>query len=617
MRILNLTLIVFGLPTLIHGTAEQDLKKLEEDFWSWRMRNNPSTSTFQGLGKYDDLMESYNITTFETRRIDTEAFRNRLLLISRVDLDPSGKVNYDILNDTLETFLEGNKWAEYGALSPISFLGGIQLYYGPYFSYGSSRGDFENYIARLRAVQTQVNEIKELGRRAIALNRTLHNVSMAKVPGQIDRLIFDHPENSSYFLIFGDELYNNSNIQNQTEKDEIKSRGSKAVVAYMDAMTDLKTFITDEYMPAARSQWGVYAWDSSNNYYRACLKWHLSFEMSPEDVHNLGIQEVDKITTAMHKILDKQDFKGTVSDFFKSLENDTRAFSDNQTYILQFYNDTVFKRINPKLGKLFKDIPDVPLEIKASSSDGLGGGYSSASETSPGRFTINLFRPKEVPLFEAMALSLHEANPGHHMQHSYSMKADLPDFRRDPMLSFYNIPNWFPYYSSYQEGWGLYSEYLGEELGLYEDDYEMMGRYSYDILRACRLVVDTGLHYYRWSREEAITYLQNYTAMAYGSAANEIDRYITWPGQACAYKVGEIKIRELRKHAEDELGSRFNIQEFHLQVLENGAMPMSVLESLIKRWIQDIKSETSAGVINTSNLLTLSAFYLSYIILFK
>ncbi|WAR28748.1 hypothetical protein MAR_014452, partial [Mya arenaria] len=528
------------------GTAEQDLKKLEEDFWSWRMRNNPSTSTFQGLGKYDDLMESYNITTLIPKLFE---------------------IDFCLSHESILTLV-----ARYGALSPISFLGGIQLYYGPYFSYGSSRGDFENYIARLRAVQTQ-----------------------AKVPGQIDRLIFDHPENSSYFLIFGDELYNNSNIQNQTEKDEIKSRGSKAVVAYMDAMTDLKTFITDEYMPAARSQWGVYAWDSSNNYYRACLKWHLSFEMSPEDVHNLGIQEVDKITTAMHKILDKQDFKGTVSDFFKSLENDTRAFSDNQTYILQFYNDTVFKRINPKLGKLFKDIPDVPLEIKASSSDGLGGGYSSASETSPGRFTINLFRPKEVPLFEAMALSLHEANPGHHMQHSYSMKADLPDFRRDPMLSFYNIPNWFPYYSSYQEGWGLYSEYLGEELGLYEDDYEMMGRYSYDILRACRLVVDTGLHYYRWSREEAITYLQNYTAMAYGSAANEIDRYITWPGQACAYKVGEIKIRELRKHAEDELGSRFNIQEFHLQVLENGAMPMSVLESLIKRWIQDIKSETSAG----------------------
>ncbi|WAR28778.1 hypothetical protein MAR_014482, partial [Mya arenaria] len=239
--------------------------------------------------------------------------------------------------------------------------------------------------------------------------------------------------------------------------------------------------------------------------------------------------------------------------------------------------------------------------IEASSSDGLGGGYSSASETTPGRFTINLFRPMEVsvssviPLFEAIALSLHEANPGHHMQHSYSMKADLPDFRRDPMLSFYNIPSWFPYYSAYQEGWGLYSEYLGEEMGLYEDDYEMVGRYSYDILRACRLVVDTGLHYYRWSRAEAIEYLQNYTIMAYDSAANEIDRYITWPGQACAYKVGEIKIRELRKHAEEELGSRFNIQEFHLQVLENGAMPMSVLESLIKRWIQDIKSETSSG----------------------
>ncbi|WAR28781.1 hypothetical protein MAR_014485, partial [Mya arenaria] len=224
-------------------------------------------------------------------------------------------------------------------------------------------------------------------------------------------------------------------------RDEIKSQGRKAVVVYMDVMKDLKTFITDcclykkEYMPAACSQWGVYAWDSSNDYYRACLKWHLSFEMSPEDVYNLGIQEVDKIMTAMHKPY--------------SCVCDAIAVSSSKTYILQFHNDTVFKRINPKLCKL----------IEASSSDGLGGGYSSA------------------PLFEAMAFSLHEANPGHHMQHSYSIKADLPDFRRDPMVSIL----------------------------------------------------------FRISR-----------------------------------------------------GSKFNIQEFHLQVLENGAMPMSVLESLIKRWIQNI-----------------------------
>ncbi|KAH3813589.1 hypothetical protein DPMN_142050, partial [Dreissena polymorpha] len=201
------------------------------------------------------------------------------------------------------------------------------------------------------------------------------------------------------------------------------------------------------------------------------------------------------------------------------------------------------------------------------------------------------------PKFEAMALSLHEANPGHHMQHSYSMKANLPEFRRDPMLSFYNVPNWFPFYSAYQEGWGLYSEYLGEEMGLYEDEYELMGRYSYDILRASRLVVDTGLHYYGWSRERAIEYLQNYTALAAGSAANEIDRYITWPGQACAYKIGEIKLRQLREKAEKELGDKFNIRDYHLHVLENGAMPMRVLETLIDNWIQGVKDQPSPTTI--------------------
>lgn len=263
---------------------------------------------------------------------------------------------------------------------------------------------------------------------------------------------------------------------------------------------------------------------------------------------------------------------------------------------MKAYNDTVFKRINPVLENYFRDIPDIPLNIEAASYDGLGGGYSSASETSPGVFSINLFRPLEVPLFETMVLSLHEANPGHHLQNSFSLRADLPDFRKNPILSFANVPNWFPFYSAYQEGWGLYSEYLGEEMGMYKDGYEMMGRYSYEILRASRLVVDTGLHYMRWTREEAILYLQNHTALAGGSAANEIDRYITWPGQACAYKLGEIKIKELRQKAERELGDKFDLKEFHYQILANGGMPMSVLERIVNSWIDTTKqSKPTSG----------------------
>ncbi|XP_053404382.1 uncharacterized protein LOC123554147 [Mercenaria mercenaria] len=572
------------------GVTSAVLRDLQDDFWDWRMSNNPTYSSYTGMYKYNDQMESYGLQEFGKRRNMTLKYIQRLSDIERNDLDTYERVNYDILKDTLETFVDGNLWAEYGALSPISFITGIQLFSGPYMADSRTRGDFENYIVRLHGVQKQVDGIKELGLRAIALNRTLHTVSLTKVPEQIDGKIFEKPENSSYYSHAFGEALDSSHVLNASDRENIRERGRIAVTAYMNAFRDLKNFIIDEYMPNARHEYGVYAWDPTHEYYKACLKWHLSFEMSPEDVHDVGLKEVDRITKEMHKIMDGLGFEGTIAEFFASLKGDPRFYSNDTDKILKAYNDTVFKRINPELENFFRDIPDFPLKIEAASYDGLGGGYSSATETSPGVFSINLFRPLEVPLFETMVLSLHEANPGHHLQNSFSLKAALPDFRKNSILSFYNVPNWFPFYSAYQEGWGLYSEYLGEEMGMYADEYEMMGRYSYEILRASRLVVDTGLHYMRWSREEAISYLQNHTAMAGGSAANEIDRYITWPGQACAYKLGEIKIKELRQKAENGLGEKFDVKEFHLQILENGGMPMSVLEAVVNDWIEKMKN---------------------------
>ncbi|KAK3095476.1 hypothetical protein FSP39_015142 [Pinctada imbricata] len=302
--------------------------------------------------------------------------------------------------------------------------------------------------------------------------------------------------------------------------------------------------------------------------------------------------------------MNKLSFVGSVKEFFNSLDDDPRFYTNDSDKIIEEYKHIVFERINPKLKDFFKDIPDVPLEIRKMSYDGPGGGYSSASENSPGVFSINLFRPMENPRFDFMALSLHEASPGHHLQHSYAMKASLPDYRRHTPISFYDVPFWYPFYSAYSEGWALYSEYLGEEMGLYNDDYELMGRYSAEMLRACRLVVDTGLHYFNWDKEKAIEYMLNYTAYSREATEIEINRYITWPGQACAYKLGEIKIRDLRTEAENALGSKFNIKDFHSVILTNGAMPMSVLESLIREWINMKKVEQASSGVQTRTSLT-------------
>ncbi|KAK3589706.1 hypothetical protein CHS0354_015218 [Potamilus streckersoni] len=481
----------------------------------------------------------------------------------------------------------------YGSLNPMTFLDGIQLFSGPVMASPPTRGDFENYIVRLHLVQRQIDEIIESFQLAVQLNRTLHNVSVEKVPGQIEGKIFDDPIQSPYYRPFNNTLENSLIPEN--DRVDLRNRGRQAVGSYINAFRKVKNYIIDEYMPQTRKSFGIMAWDPTHNYYRACLRWHLSFDMTPEEVHTVGIKEVERISEDMNQIVKKLGFTGSVKEFFDSLLNDHRFYSNDSELILELYRKTVFERINPHLSSFFKDIPNVPLMVEKTAYDGLGGGYSSASEDSPGVFSINLFRPLEVPFFEMMALSLHEANPGHHMQHSYSMYASLPDFRKNSVFSFYNVPNWFPFYSAYQEGWALYSEYLGEEMGLYKDNYEMMGRYSYEILRAVRLVVDTGIHYYGWSRDRAIDYMINYTGMGPGSAANEIDRYITWPGQACAYKLGEIKIKDLRKMAELQLGSKFDIREFHSVILENGGMPMSVLETLVTSWIQEKKISATAG----------------------
>ncbi|KAK3598121.1 hypothetical protein CHS0354_037376 [Potamilus streckersoni] len=539
-----------GLVCSSTGDAVVDMNSIQSEFWDWWMSENPTFATYFGIDKYTDRMETFNVSNFDVRRDRTKEFLVRLNKIRRTKLSGADKVNYDILRDTFQTFLDGSEWARYGALNPVSFLEGIQLF-GPRLSSSATRRDFENYIARMKLVQRQVDEIIESLKLAVQLNRTLHNVSVAKVPSQIDENLFDDPTESPSYQYFNERLEIFSSISDD-ERVDIRNRGRKAVESNVNAFRKLRNYMINEYMPKTRKSYGVMEWDPTHNYYRACLRWHLSLSMTPEEVYDVGLKEVERISGNMNQIVKKLGFSGSVKDFFKSLLNDSRFYSNDSDHILELIKKMVFQRFYPKLSSYFKDIPNVPLRST----------------------------------FDLVPICLHEAVPGHHLQHSYSMNASLPEFRKKSILLFYNVPNWFPFYSAYQEGWGLYSEYLGEEMGLYNDEYEMMGRYSLEILRAVRLVVDTGIHYYGWSRDKAIEYMTNYTNMGPGSVANEIDRYITWPGQAPAYKIGEIKIKELRKKAQTRLGSAFDIREFHSVILKNAKIPLSVMETLVKSWIR-------------------------------
>ncbi|WAR28595.1 hypothetical protein MAR_014299, partial [Mya arenaria] len=311
-----------------------------------------------------------------------------------------------------------------------------------------------------------------------------------------------------------------------------------------------------EYKNASRKQYGVSSFPRGKDYYRACLRWHLSTDITPEEVHALGVQEVERIHGQMKQVMTKLKFTGTVKEFFNMLKNNSTFIIQSKEETINRYEEIINVRIKPRLQKV-KEMP----------YDGPVGTYLSGSPDGS--------LPGDIYTRVATGVSKFQK---------------FGDYSK-----YYSVPYHFPFYTANIEGWGLYSESLGEKdyLDVYDDEYELMGRYSYEIFRACRLVVDTGLHYFNWTRDDAIEYVLNYTSLSRSSTETEIDRYITWPGQATAYKIGEIKIKELRKRAIDELGSLFDIQDFHSIFLDFGAAPLSVVERLVEQWIKNVKESDS------------------------
>ncbi|XP_060078024.1 uncharacterized protein LOC132557546 [Ylistrum balloti] len=494
----------------------------------------------------------------------------------------------------------------YSSINPMNFLGGIHLYYPVSMATTSTRGDFENYIARLKGMPGLIQDVMESFDKAIELNRTLHRYSIEQVPDQIAQLLVNVTEDSYFYWPFKEKL-NATEYISDADKLDLQARAASAVQAVNQSYANLKDYIQNVYLLHTRPYTGVNSLENGEEYYRACLKWHLSTDMSPDEVHNIGLQEVERIYQNMLKVMKKQQFEGTVKEYFASLNNDSRFVYDDADQIIKEYENIIHDRIDPVLPQFFKDIPDIPIVVRKMSYDGPGGGYGSATEEYPGVFYVNLFRPRENPVYEFMSLALHEASPGHHLQHIYGLQANLPEFRRQPELSFYEVPFYFPFYTAYVEGWALYAEYLGEEMGLYKDDYELMGRYSAEMLRACRLVVDTGLHYFNWEKQRAVDFMLNYTAYSVEAVNIEVNRYITWPGQACGYKIGEIRMRELRSKAEAELGSFFDLRDFHSVILVNGPMPLSVLETTVNDWImttkKNVPTTSAATVVQLSEII--------------
>ncbi|KAK3606639.1 hypothetical protein CHS0354_011391 [Potamilus streckersoni] len=557
-----------------------EFESVVEDYWSWRLENSPELSTQMRLNTFNNNQQSFSLDMADSSKAKVESFLQQLRLIDNSTLSKNQKMSYDVLMDTLNTFLEGYKWRFYGPLDHVSFL---EKFYTNLKSFVdvmpfNNEDDFRNFISRMNAIPTQVNQTIQLMDVAMQMDHTNHIVSMSgllPVLSSMDYGIFYKP--------FSFKLDNITSI-NATYRNQLRRDANHSISEIKSSVLQLASHL---------NKWDESSFDQGKEYYRACLKWHLSIDISPEEVHRRGLAEVDRINRGMLQVTKKLNFPGRVREFFGSHNGSTKFYLHTGDAVLEQYRKLVFERTKPKLSKLFKNIPNLPVIIEEMPYDGPVAGYIAGSPdgTRPGRFLVNIKRPTDSPTFSMPAIALHEADPGHHMQEIFSQTTiSIPNFRKFLDYSnYFPIPYHFPLYTAYIEGWGLYAEYLGEEMGIYLDEYEMMGRYSLEILRACRLVVDTGLHYFSWTRERALDYMLNYTAFSKNNLEEEIDRYITWPGQACAYKIGEMKILELRARAEKELKYLFDIRDFHTILLTNGAMPLAVMETAVNDWIEEVK----------------------------
>jgi uncharacterized protein (DUF885 family) len=358
--------------------------------------------------------------------------------------------------------------------------------------------------------------------------------------------------------------------------------------AYRDAITKeinpayqrLHDFIRDEYLKGARTQVGWSNVPNGREWYAYLARLSTTTDLSPDAIHELGLKEVARIRGEMEQVKQQVGFKGDLTAFFKFLQEDPQFYFDNEAALLQGYRD-LKRNIDARLPKMFADFPKADYEVRAveafRAQSSAGGFYQSPSAdgSRPGIFYVNTYNLKAQPKFGMETLSLHEAAPGHHFQVAIQQELEeLPRFRR-----------FGTGYVAYQEGWALYAESIGKELGMFTDPYQYYGRLADEMLRAMRLVVDTGLHTRNWTREQSIKYMLDNSSMAPSDAESEVERYIAIPGQALGYKIGQLRIRELRNKAQAALGSRFDVREFHSVVLRDGSLPLEVLEAKIDRWI--------------------------------
>lgn len=544
--------------------------------WAQNMADHPGWATYIGYPGHDHELTDQSLEAIERRRQQLHLRSAVLDAIDRSKLDEQDKLNYDLFRTRLEMNIGDSRFRK--EYLQISQLSGPQQNLAQLLSMMpiNSREESENFLARLKAIPQAIDDIIILLDLGKASGITPPKVTLGEVPQQIQNQIVDDPAEAP--LLQGLKKIESSFTAE--ERDKIKE---KAFSIYRDevvpALQKLHSFVTNEYIPNCRQSIGLSEMPDGKEWYAHRVSNYTTTDLTPDEIYNIGLSEVARIRIQMDSLIASTEFDGTFEEFCEFLRTDPQFYFDKAEDLLAAYRD-IGKRADPELIKLFGRLPRLPYGVepvpayaeKSQTTAYYQGGSLEAGR--PGIFYANTYDLKSRPKWEMEALTLHEAVPGHHLQTSLAKElTDLPEFRRN---------SWF---TAYGEGWALYTEGLGYEMGFYKDPYSKFGQLTYEMWRACRLVIDVGLHAKGWTRQQAIDYFTKNLGKADHDIEVEVDRYIVWPGQALAYKIGELKIKELRARAKETLGDAFDIRAFHDEILGHGALPLSVLEDKIDSWI--------------------------------
>ena len=553
--------------------AEQDLQAIINKSWALTLAYSPELAASLGDVEAASKLADLSPHALVQKNQQTLRLLDALNNLSRINLSKESIINANMLQAQLQNDVDLYRFHDH--YLPITAESGFHAYIASIAKARFSRmEDYQQYMAKLALMPRYFAQQTYWLKQGMASGITPAKVTLNGFEDSISAFIVE-PEKSGYFVPFTQYPDHFSAAEKATLTQQGLELVSNTVLPLYQQFYD---FMTEQYIPNARTEIAASALPDGPAFYQNRVNYYTTVDMSSEQVHQLGLEEVTRIRAEMEAIIQQVKFDGSFADFLHFLRTDPQFYPKSADELLK---EAAFiaKKADAMLPKYFGKLPrtpygiaPVPAEIAPKYTTGRYSGSNRDDE--PGYYWVNTYALDKRPLYELEALTLHEAVPGHHLQISLNKElADLPNFRR------------YSYISAFGEGWGLYSEYLGLEAGFYQDPYSNFGRLTYEMWRAARLVVDTGMHAKGWSRQQAIDFMASNTALSMHNVTTEIDRYISWPGQALSYKIGELTIKRLRAKAEQALGADFDIRAFHDAVLENGSIPMSVLEQMIDQFI--------------------------------